>query len=151
METENQIQKIYGLIGYGLLAYYHYYHNTHSSPLVLYGYLVLTFAFIPWYFNSEIKHKIETKKELESEEKMEKYIDKIGHSLISIYYASVLIKKFDVYALLGLVGNFAILTQYKRQAIIILIGYYLLSIIQSHGSIGSMALILFYYYQLEKS
>ncbi len=147
---EDNIQKIYGLIGFGLLAYMHYYHNSHNSPLIIFGYVALTLGFIPWYLNSEIKHN-ENKNHLEKEEKFKSYFEKIGHSLISAYYATHLLKGFDVHSFLGLVGNLLILTQYKKQAIITLIGYYLLSIMQSHGSIGSMSLILFYYYQLEKS
>ncbi len=147
---ENNIQKIYGLIGYGLLAYMHYHYKSHNSPLIILGYIALTIGFIPWYLNSEIKHE-ENKKLLEKEEKFEAYLEKIGHSLISAYYATHLMKGFDFHSFLGLVGNLLILTKYKKQAIITLIGYYLLSIIQTHGSIGSMSLILFYYYQLEKA
>lgn len=147
---QDNIQKIYGLIGYALLAYHHYYHKTHESQLILYGYIGLTLVFIPWYFNSEIKHKVETKNQLEKEEKIERYLEIIGHSLLAAHYGSELMSGFNTHLLLGLVGNIAILTKYKKQAIIILIGYYLLSIYNSHGSIGSMSLILFYYYQMKK-
>ncbi len=146
---EDNIQKIYGLIGYGLLAYMHYHHKSHNSSLIMYGYIALTLGFIPWFLNSEIKHT-DNKSQLEKEEKFEAYLEKIGHSLISAYYATHLMNEFDFHSFLGLVGNLLILTKYKKQAIIVLIGYYLLSIMQSHGSIGSLSLILFYYYQLEK-
>ncbi len=144
---EDNIQKIYGLIGYGLLAYMHYHYKSHNSSLIIIGYVALTLGLIPWYLNSEIKHE-ENNKHSEKEEKFEAYLEKIGHSLISAYYATRLMNGFDAHGFLGLVGNLLILTKYKRQAIITLIGYYLLSVMQSHGSIGSMSLILFYYYQL---
>ncbi len=147
---EDNIQKIYGLIGNGLLAYMHYHYKSHNSPLIILGYVVLTIGFIPWYLNSEIKHE-ENKKQLEKEENIETYLKIVGHSLISAYFTTNLMKSFDFHSILGLAGNLLILTKYKKQAIITLIGYFLLSIIQTHGSIGSMSLILFYYYQLEKA
>lgn len=145
---EDNIQKIYGLIGYSLLAYYHYHHKDNNSQLILYGYIALALVYIPWYYNSEIKHKIETKSQLENEEKIEDYLEKIGHSLISVYYASQLMNKVDLHGVLGFIGNLLILSKFKKQATMILIGYYILSIIQSHTNIGSLALILFYYYML---
>jgi|LauGreDrversion4_2_1035121.scaffolds.fasta_scaffold20961_3 hypothetical protein len=147
---EDNIQKIYGLIGNGLLAYMHYYYNSYNSPLVIFGYVALALGFIPWYLNSEIYNK-NTEKKIKKEKNVETYLEKIGHSLISAYFATHLMKDFDIHSFLGLAGNLLILTKYKKQAIITLIGFYLLSIIQTHGSIGSMSLILFYYYQLEKA
>jgi glucose uptake protein GlcU len=145
---EDNIQKIYGLIGYSLLAYYHYHHKDDNSKLILYGYIALALVYVPWYFNSEIKHKIETKKQLENEEKIEDYLEKIGHSLISLYYASKLMDKVDLHGVLGLIGNLLILSKFKKQATMILIGYYILSIIHSHANIGSSSLVLYYYYTL---
>jgi hypothetical protein len=146
---EDNIQKIYGLIGYALLAYYHYHHKDNNSQLILYGYIALTLVYVPWYLNSEIKHKNETKKQLENEEVIEHYLEKIGHSLISLYYASKLMDKVDLHSVLGLIGNLLILSKFKKQATMILIGYYILSIIGSHANIGSTSLILYYYYTLE--
>ena len=149
---EDNIQKIYGLIGYSLLAFYHYNHKDNNSQLILYGYAALALVFIPWYLNSEIKHKtktqIENDEQIENNEQIENYLEKIGHSLISAYYATKLMDKVDLHGVLGLIGNLLILSKFKKQATIILIGYYILSIIHSHANIGSTSLILFYYYTL---
>jgi hypothetical protein len=145
---KDNIQKIYGLIGYSLLAYYHYHHKDNNSHLILYGYIALALVYVPWYFNSEIKHKTETKTQLENEEKIENYLEKIGHSLISVYYASKLTDKIDLHGVLGLIGNLLILSKFKKQASMILIGYHILSIIQSQANIGSTSLVLFFYYTL---
>jgi len=150
---EDNIQKIYGLIGYSLLAYYYYHHKDNNSQFILYGYIVLTLVYVPWYFNSEFGHKTETeaKSQLDNDkniEKIENYLEKIGHSLILFYYASKLMTQVDLDTVLGLVGNLLILSKFKKQAIMTLIGYHVLSIIQSRAKIGSASLILFYYYTL---
>ena len=148
---EDNIQKIYGLIGYSLLAYHHYHHKDTNSQLILYGYIVLTLVYVPWYFNSEFGHKTEAKSQLDNDkniETIEYYLEKIGHSLISVYYVSQLMTQVDLDTVLGLVGNLLILSKFKKQAIMTLIGYHVLSIIQSRAKIGSASLILFYYYTL---
>ena len=68
---EDNTHKIYGLIGYALLAYHHYQHKDKESQLEMYGYIALTFVYVPWYLNSVIKKKPNTKKHLENEENIE--------------------------------------------------------------------------------
>lgn len=148
---EDNIQKIYGLIGYGLMSYYYYYHRSDKySKLMLIGYIILTFVYIPWFFKSEIKHEIKTDKDIEEETKIEEYLKKIGHSLIVLYYTNKLLYKVELHSLLGFIGNVLILTKYKKIAIIILLSYYIESIMHNHGNIGLTSLIFYYYYKLDK-
>ena len=146
---EDNTHKIYGLIGYALLAYHHYQHKDKESQLEMYGYIALTFVYVPWYLNTVITKKPNTKKHLENEENIEDYLEKIGHGLIVAYYASKLMDNVKLHAILGLVGNLLFFTKFKKQAIMVLLVYYTMSIMNSHGSIGSMSLILYYYYKFE--
>ena len=147
---EDNIKKIYGLIGYGLMAYYYYYHrNDKYSNLMLMGYIVLTLVYTPWFIKSEIKHEIKTEKDEESELLFEEVLKRIGHSLIGLYYANKLTHKLELHSLLGLVGNLLILSKYKKYAIIILLIYYSESIMHEHGNIGLTSLILYNYYKLD--
>ena len=144
MESENQIQKIYGLIGFGLMGYYYYYYRTDSySNIILMGYICLTLSFIPWFLKSEINYQIGTEKEQNNEITTVN----LGHLLIATYYGYKLTNRIDLHSLLGLVSNSLFLTKYKKHSFILLILFYSESILHSHGNIGLISLILFYYYQ----
>lgn len=146
---EDNIKKIYGLIGYGLMAYYYYYNrNDKYSNIILIGYIVLTLVYVPWFLKYEIRHKPRTDEDIQDDIILEEFIKKIGYSLIGLYYANKLTYKVELHSLLGLVGNLLILSKYKKYANIILLIYYIESIMHNRGNIGITSLILHYYYQL---
>ncbi len=147
---ENNIQKIYGLIGFGLMTYHYYYHRTDSySNIILLGYICLTLSFIPWFFNSEIKHKVETPKQIVQEEKTQELITKLGHLLITVYYGYKITHKMDLHLILGLCANGLYLTKWKNYSHALLLVYYIESLFHGYGNIGLTSLILYYYYQLK--
>lgn len=146
---KDNIQKIYGLIGFGLMTYHYYYHRTDSySNIILIGYICLTLAFVPWFLKSEINHEIENKKEIETETNKENIMANLGHLLISSYYGYKLTYVVDLHSLLGFIANGLFITKYKKYSFILLLAFYSESIFHDHGNIGITALILFFYYQI---
>ena len=139
--------KIYGLIGFGLMAYHYYYHRTDSySIIMLLGYTCLTLAFVPWYFKNEITHSANS--EIPDKNK-EKLMKKLGYTLITFYYLYKITYKVDLHLILGIIAHGSYLTQWKKYSYVLLLAYYTESLFHGYGNIGLTSIMLYYYFIIQ--